>query len=306
MRQVRTFFLPIVLALFIISAVICGSITVNAEAVTCSLTLTNAVPGSTVSLYQIQVREKDGTYTTTPDFEKYSIDLHLTNADEMRSAALTLESYIIADQPQSRDKKTVDDSGTVQFTGLPEGLYVALGSVQEYEKVLTEQSPVIAYLPASSEDQRALYDLTVEMKRAPVEEKVKYKVYKTWKNDEASERPKEIKVALNRSDGQKSELVETVTLNKENNWSYSWDGLEKGYKYSVAEISKDNRYKVTITEESGVFTVCKTKGTTPPPPNTKSSRLPQTGQLWWPVAVLAIFGALFLAIGMKGKSNREK
>lgn len=40
-----------------------------------------------------------------------------------------------------------------------------------------------------------------------------------------------------------------------------------------------------------------TAGKVPPPPHKIPHKLPQTGQLWWPVPVLAGFGVLFLLIG---------
>ena len=50
---------------------------------------------------------------------------------------------------------------------------------------------------------------------------------------------------------------------------------------------------------------------TPPPPTPtpsptpSGSRLPQTGQLWWPVPVLALTGLLLLALGLRGKKKNE-
>lgn len=43
----------------------------------------------------------------------------------------------------------------------------------------------------------------------------------------------------------------------------------------------------------------------PPPPNPPPRRIPQTGQLWWPVMVLGGMGVLLICIGMIRK-NRNK
>ena len=41
------------------------------------------------------------------------------------------------------------------------------------------------------------------------------------------------------------------------------------------------------------------------PPSKPPGKLPQTGQLWWPVPILAVVGILFFAIGWKRRSNNS-
>ena len=49
------------------------------------------------------------------------------------------------------------------------------------------------------------------------------------------------------------------------------------------------------------------KKTTPPPkkPTPPPKRVPQTGQLWWPVMALGVTGALFLTFGLVRKMKRK-
>ncbi|MDO4519848.1 MAG: Cna B-type domain-containing protein [Eubacteriales bacterium] len=311
MKQFRIRLSAVIFFVFLTSMIIFDPVGVFAQENMCSLTLTKAVQGSSFSLYQIQKRNADGTYTTTKEFSKYPIDLKLTDTEKMREAASTLAGYVTADQITAYETKSVDEHNSVAFTDLASGLYLAMGNSVKVNGKPMEQTPILAYLPASSEDQRALYDLTVEVKSSPVKEKKRYKVYKVWDDNESKNRPKEIVVALYQDDAK----YEEVTLNKSNDWSYTWENLEKDHKYTMVEISKPKGYKVKITEENGIFTVTNTEENTPPgnppnnppenPPNNPPERIPQTGQLWWPVAVLAALGIIFLAIGIWRRGRKE-
>ena len=65
-------------------------------------------------------------------------------------------------------------------------------------------------------------------------------------------------------------------------------------------------YTVSITQESGTFVVTNTPkqpSVMPPTDQPKEPTLPQTGELWWPVPVLAAAGLLLIAAGA-GKKRK--
>lgn len=288
--------------------------TAEADTVKGSLTLTKAIPDTGFSLYQIQVKNEDGTFTTTKDFAKYPIDLKLTDASQMRSAAITLYSYIIADKPKAFQTAKADAKGVVTFKDLLAGLYVAVGESKVISGARTDQAPVIAFIPATGEDQKEIYDLTAEVKTEIPKSYTSYKVLKIWKDNESTARPKSIEVSLLK-DGKE---VKKITLSKANNWEYTWDKLEEGHKYSVKELTKLSGYTVNVSEDKGVFSITNTKttptptptspprGTTPRPSTPGSSpKLPQTGQPWWPVFVLTAMGLFFILLGMTTRERRK-
>jgi pilin isopeptide linkage protein len=119
-----------------------------------------------------------------------------------------------------------------------------------------------------------------------------------------------------------------------------WFGTKdigKTYTYTISELAGKNSkitydktvYKLKVevvkNEESGKIE-CKTSVTgksdkeasgivftnvydTPPTPGTPGKpgkpSLPKTGQLWWPVPILAMAGVLFFAFGrIRGRSNK--
>ena len=134
-------------------------------------------------------------------------------------------------------------------------------------------------------------------------------------------------------------------MNAENNWQYAWDNLEDVYAWTVVEKEMDNYYvgvvregitfvikntykpssseqtpttpdgqttttpdgKTPTTSPGGKTPTTTPGGKTPTTPG-GSSKLPQTGQLWWPVPVLLSMGLLFILIGLirrRGYKNEK-
>ncbi len=166
-------------------------------------------------------------------------------------------------------------------------------------------------------------------------ETVSYRVLKVWEDrGHEEERPERVTVELLR-DGQ---VYDSVELNQGNNWRHDWTGLDAGGNWQVAEretkgysvsVSQggitfvitnsylergpetppaENREELPPEEED--ITDWK-----PPlsgweeelPPSEEEeledeepplARLPQTGQLWWPVPLLAMGGAALLLLGI--------
>lgn len=100
-------------------------------------------------------------------------------------------------------------------------------------------------------------------------------------------------------------VYDTVTLNADNNWRYTWSNLDNSYQWTVVEKECDG-YNVVVSREGVTFVVTNTyqPETTPPTepstPTTSSAKptLPQTGQLWWPVPMLCFAGLLFIVVGL--------
>lgn len=153
-------------------------------------------------------------------------------------------------------------------------------------------------------------------------ETVTCKVTKLWEDEEnKASRPASITAQLLK-DG---EVYAEKKLNKENQWTYTWTELEKGHKWTVIEKTTDKSYTVKVQKSGTDFVITNTykkePASTPSPApgnpggaqdggtngkgggtNGKSGgaevKLPQTGQLWWPVPYLALGGMLLLCLGV--------
>lgn len=167
----------------------------------------------------------------------------------------------------------------------------------------------------------------------PSEHFITRRVLKTWFGDDESDRPDEISVELLRN----GKVYDTVSLSAKNSWRYVWDDLSSDFDWSVVEASVPDGYETHVDKQGITFVVENTRvsetpsghpweppvvpsdpgsGNTtitpadpwnPPvtpvaPPKTpvvpNDPKIPQTGQLWWPVPVLTIVGLLVMLGGV--------
>lgn len=110
-------------------------------------------------------------------------------------------------------------------------------------------------------------------------EPVSLSVKKEW--DGNGDHPDSIKVSLYRNDI----AIDTVTLSAENDWMHKWSDLDGNYFWQVREVNIPKGY-VASYSVNGDLTVI-----------TNSAKLIQTGQLNWPVPLLAVGGLVIFAIG---------
>lgn len=123
------------------------------------------------------------------------------------------------------------------------------------------------------------------------DETYKVTVKKVWEDSDSDSRPKSIKVKLTR----KGKTYDTVTLSKKNNWRYTWRDLEYKSGWNVKEVAVPDGYNATCSPKGRVFTITNT--VVPEP----------TGQLNWPIPVLAAAGLILIGTGAsllrKGKGH---
>jgi len=164
-----------------------------------------------------------------------------------------------------------------------------------------------------------------------INEDTTYDIYKYW-SDDGDDRPSSIDVSIY-LDGS---LYTKVTLSSSNNWHYSWT-YEKGHSFAIVE-DVPSGYYVTYSVSGTTYTMTNTKPDTPDTPGTPDTpdtpttnnptsevlgavrsvitgddtpsvlgkkRLPQTGQLWWPVFAFAILGIAFIYIGLKNEKKQK-
>ena len=246
---------------------------------------------------------------------------------------------------QSVSKVTGAD-GKVTFTGLEQGLYLMLGTYKGTEYQSVAVTPAFLTLPQWSEDAGDwIYNAqskakpTVTPKPPVTPKETSITVQKIWANDDTaqSSRPASIKVELLDANGT---TVDSQTLSASTGWKFTWAGLDEG-KWSVKESVVPTGYAVSYeeatTEEGKTITVKNTKNgggvlgesrekETPDETEAKktkknvrgtsregdtaseqgSTRLPQTGQLWWPVWLLSGLAAVLVIIGLILRMSGKK
>lgn len=296
--------------------------------------------GMTWRIYYVGFRT-DNDLVLEGDFSGYPVTLKDMSAEALTAAASTLESYAVIDNIAPDAQGVTDSDGKIEFTDLKPGLYLVSGNRLKIDNATYIPAPMFIEVSENNPDVTAYPKFTYyDVMDAEVE---RVRVRKIWENDEdvPGGRPDSIDVEIYCN----AVLKETVTLSNENDWTYSWIA-ETGDTWSVIEAVVPEKYTVTYrsnktqyvivnTYDSDVattttttttttvvvdgadVTATKTKTTNEIINETtvkseststpkKESKLPQTGQLWWPVPILALGGMVFIGIGCRMISRSKK
>lgn len=281
-----------------------GSITLHYEPGVCGF-----------DFYRIAEFSEARGFTVIAPFDAYTESisslqsLSSLKADEQRTLGSTLDAVVKRDQIAATYSAETDAQGNLVWSEAAGGIYLILGESTRDETYIYKPAPILVSIPckdaAGAESNHAVVD-GVKFEKEPLDKYVSHKVLKLWKDGgNENERPETLSVQLLR-DG---ELYETVILNAENGWSYSWDQLSAGYSWSVAEAEVPQGYAMTVVKNGATFVLENTYGeeTPPTPPSPPpEEQLPQTGQLWWPVPLMILSGLLLLGWGLLERRSGER
>ena len=240
----------------------------------------NNINGVTVHLCQVAELNNNGYYPTTA-FEGSGISVSglINTPDE--SSAKSVTEYIKNNQIDVLS--AVSENGKATFSNLGLGIWVVF--CDEDSKYTF--NPYIVFLPYESGGK-----LYYEVSSAPKIEdsnpnEINIYVIKKWddKNNAAKKRPDSVKVELLNG----SEVVSTAELSEFNGWSHTFTGVSKDGNYSVRENAVAD-YKADYSGDvTNGFVVTNTYN---------GEKLPQTGQYWWPIILIAVAGVGFIALGI--------
>lgn len=273
------------------------------------------LPGVHFDVYRVADTGTFAEFTLTGDFADYPVEITDLDAAGWKAAAETLTGYVRRDGLTAVAGGSTGQDGKVTFSGLMPGLYLVIGETSTVDGHRYTPEPLLISLPnrAADEDQWT-YDVTTSPKysRKPTgsgkDDTVERKVLKVWDDGEGEDRPASIQVQLLKN----GEVAETVTLSAENHWRYTWTRLAEGEEWRVVEKETPEGYTVSVRQEGVTFVVTNTREepgqpdvpTEPDNPDTPDKpTLPQTGQLWWPVPMLACGGLLLFLLGWVRKEQ---
>ena len=252
----------------------------------------NKINGMTVNICQVATLDSVGYYPAH-GFENSGISIAgiLNNPDSTVAASVVdyiKEKNITATEASS-------DNGKITFDSLDLGIYVVFPEKNgDYTF-----NPYIIFLPYESGG-RLHYEVNSLPKlEVNTEGKINIYVIKKWddKNNASKKRPDSVTVELLNGDT----VAETATLSEENGWAHTFLSLPSEGNYKIREKAVAN-YKATYSgdRESG-FVITNTFS---------GEKLPQTGQYWWPVILLATAGVCFVILGVYElrvkKNGKEK
>ena len=278
----------------------------------CSLTLhytqeDAGLEGLEIALHRVGEVFSNGTYALTAPYNAYPVNIQgITSQQEWQDVAATLQAYITADGTKSLAVAAADATGTVSFENLQTGLYLISGVTCETKTGICLFDPFLMFLPRTNED---TYDYHVDAKPkhsqfVPNPETEEYSVLKLWKDEAAAKkRPISVTVDILKSGA----FHETVILNADNNWYYSWTA-QPGDTWTVVEKQVPEGYDVTISANGTAFVITNTyepdEPGKPEPPKTGD-----TAPLVLYIVLTCLSGLLLLILGihaLRGKKHDKK
>jgi len=207
--------------------------------------------------------------------ELNTCDVSLENLEEP-SLSEEISKCINEDTPSIVDY--TNESGYVKFNNLDLGLYLVTQS-NKVEGYSTIDSFLV--MTPKVEENKWIYDITATPK-TDIYRVIDLIVKKVWNTDKDIEKlPEKVTIELYKG----NELIDTVILNKENDWTHTWKDLEKSDKYIVKEINIPEGYTPSYKKQEYVYTV------------TNTDTLPNTGQIYYPIIILSITGMAFIFMG---------
>lgn len=302
----------------------------------------NVIPDIEWKLYRIG--SYDGSKITLEgDFAQYRITFGDYSGTALANSAATLENYVIVNKPQPDAVGTSDENGRVSFKTLKNGTYLAVAKRKKEGIKTTVPAPTIINIDPINGDSLQVYPkFKILMTLDAYEER--YEVRKIWENPNNLPLKKtEITIGLY-EDGELVETVVLNEENNwEYHWMVyedaDWRVIEldipedcsviyrsDGRYYAVVNTYEPDADFPKVTTVSGDSSVTTTSAaqqnetetrttvvsasnsttTTNSGSDSGSGKIPQTGQLWWPVPVLIIAGLGFIAIGAGRKSTGKK
>ena len=209
-------------------------------------------------------------YTYTEEFKDCGVALEDANL------LATLDTFV-SEETVPDGRVVTDAQGKATCSNLPLGLYF-VKQTGEVDGFAICDSFLVTVPQETSEGY--VYDVNATPK-TDVIKLVDITIKKVWNEDTSTAIPSSVTVQLLRN----GTVVETAKLNKQNNWQITYADLPESDGYSIKEVNVPKGFTATYAKKGYEFTV------------TNTASLAQTGQLIWPIPVLAAAGMFLLLLG---------
>lgn len=232
------------------------------------------VPSAELTLYKAadpQIQGNNLRFTFTEAFKAFGG----APEDIGDAAAIQRLAAYVKENGISGQSAKSDASGTIRINDLSLGIYLAVqtGSVEGF----SDCTPFLIALPFEENGQWR-YEIDATPK-TDVVKLIDITVRKVW-NDDGQHRPDNIAVQLYKGGA----AIDSVTLGEENGWTHTWSNQPKSDDYTVREAVPKG-YTAAYERNGYLYTI------------TNTEKLIQTGQLIWPIPVLAGTGVLLFVLG---------
>lgn len=247
----------------------------------------NGIKDAEISIYKVaSAIEKDHmlSFVYTDELKDCEVSL-----DDLTIEGISKDIDKCVDNSVSGVSKLTSSEGIVKYTELDLGLYLVrqTNKVKGYSVI----DSFLVMIPRVI-DNKWTYDIESNPK-TEIYKTMDVKVIKVWnKQNKNTKLPEYVKVQLLKGE----EVIDTVTLNSDNNWNYTWEDIVKSDEYNVVEIDIPEGYTATYKNNEFTFTI------------TNTDKLPQTGQIYLPIIILSSLGMMFILLGifqLRRESNEK-
>lgn len=253
----------------------------------------NKIDGITVHICKIADMNSTGYYPSK-NFENSGISISGIINAPTESTAKDITDYIRDNNIESAS--AITENGKVSFSDLDLGIWLVF--CEEEGKYTF--NPYFVFLPYESQG-KLYYEITSSPKAEDSNPNlINVYVIKKWddKNNAAKKRPESVTIEL--LDGEK--VISSAVLNEQNGWAHTFANVSKDGNYSVKEKKVENYTAKYNGDVLGGFIVTNSYN---------GEKLPQTGQLWWPIVIISVAGIAFVLLGIielgarkNGKKNK--
>ena len=247
--------------------------------------------GVEFSLYLVAKMGQGGALTAEPAFSRYVTGG--SQADWEKTLNRLISDFPAGVTPV--DKAKTDKNGDAVFPSegktLVPGLYYVRHTKTVKNGWIYTTSPFLVSLP-NYFDGQWVYAQEANAKSSREGTETDITVIKVWKDScHPKRRPESITVDL-LCDGEK---YDTITLPQNGKWKYTWKNLDATHEWTVEEARVKGYNPPVIVKDGKIFTITNTCNR---PDHPGGGKLPQTGQLWWPVPVLLLAGLVLVIVGL--------
>jgi len=259
-------------------------------------------------------------YTVTPTFAGANPDFADLTKEKNIATAKSLDAYAHANNI-ARNSKTTNSEGAARYTDIEPGLYlVAQLDVATSEYIL---APYLVAVPALHEDRTGYEHDVIAHPKTELQKRdpnaVSISVSKIWEG--SGTHPASVSVRLLRN-GQR--FGSDITLNANNNWRHTWQGLNARDTWTVDEVNVPAGYAKTVSGDvTNGFIITNTRQQNPPPttppPTTPpsiggggntSSNSPKTGdtgdmRLWLALGTFGLMGLVLVVVSIKTRRKNN-
>lgn len=232
-----------------------------------------AMAGAEFSVYYVATvalsQDGDLVYAYTEDFADCGIPL------DAPDLAQKLDGFV-SRRPMDCRTVVTDSQGKATCWDLPLGVYLVkqTGNAAGF-------APCPTFLVTVPMETQKGYQYHVDASpKTDVERLINITIKKVWNTDKSTAIPGSVTVHLMHYD----QVVDTATLNEKNHWQVTYFNVPESDGYHIKE-DVPKGFTATYSRKGYEFTV------------TNTATLAQTGQLIWPIPVLAAAGLFFLLVG---------